>query len=1221
MKKFYCLATLLLVVNLIGKGENRYLPFTKSLKSTDKVEQTILPQREVKELPDGTLEVTYYFKGAEVSDKVAQGDPYTFLHIKGFGKLGQIGAPALPMRNDRFVLSKNDQPSVEIIDAEYMDYPNYMIHPALEPARDTQGAPDPKFEKDPAVYQKNAFYPSQNIEISMNQVMREVRIASVRITPVQFNPVTKNLRVFSKLVYRFHKGSRKTMTTLDSRTVEILKSEILNAPQLERVSLDRRKATSGNEKDYIIITHSDFNDAAQRLAAWKASLGYKVEVISKSAWTSAQVRKEIADRYHQWNPKPKYYVILGDVEFVPSMQFKTPYNETFSSDLYYACMDGKDDFTPDMGRGRLSVANVEQANIVVNKVINYEKNPVDDADFYQKGVNCAMFQDVQSNDPRDGYAARRFCHTSEDIRGYITQQGYDVQRIYYTDAANSPTNFNNGYFSNGEAISPELLRSNGFKWDGDADDIANAINDGRFYVFHRDHGYSGGTGWAHPEFVTSQMGRLHNGNKLPVVFSINCHTGEFSLKECFAEKFLRLKDAGAVAVFGASYYSMSGPNDGLSIGMVEAIWPNPGILPSFGSGANASNPPAQGFDHATTTLGDVLNLGLLRMNQTWAPDQSYLLYTYRLFHLFGDPAMKMWTAYPQTITATMPTAVDAGMDHITVSDVNKEGALVTLTIDGKLISKGEVQNGQCTLHFDAITTGSKAAVTISKSNCRPLYKSYQLTATAPVAGFTMTENSPIVGTSATIHFVADCQGEVDSYEWDFGSSNITMMEGTTIRSANPVVKYLAQGNYSVSLTVTNSHGNNTYTLPNAVQIIDGIAPASCTNKTMYMNYDYGFGIYNVKIGSQEIASKSVIQDQGYIDHTQEAAFQVSTNQQVDLSVTVGSRYNENVAVYIDKNGDGTFSSDEFIGSKNSVKNTQVLSFNIDNTYEVGTKVRMRVIADYDRYSITTPCQDLRYGQAEDYAIEITEGTNQGGNTAEYEAITGYEVTGITDVEFNTIRNSATRQKGYNDFTDQMTSVTPGNNYRLDVTINNYYNAEFWTYVWIDWNINGIFEASERHYLGSLTGTNKNFNVYVNVPTSALLGDTRMRVVYAWSNNTVAASGKIEYFNAEDYTIRIQSNDLENRELFDNQEINKDATDQEEGFKLYPNPSKEFVHIYMNQYVEQPVQAEIINMAGEKVASMILDRQDNMVNIDLPSGVYFVRVYIDGKAILQKLIIK
>jgi hypothetical protein len=249
MKKFYCLATLLLVVNLIGKGENRYLPFTKSLKSTDKVEQTILPQREVKELPDGTLEVTYYFKGAEVSDKVAQGDPYTFLHIKGFGKLGQIGAPALPMRNDRFVLSKNDQPSVEIVDAEYIDYAGFMVHPALEPARDTQGAPDPKFEKDPAVYQKNAFYPSQNIEISMNQVMREVRIASVRITPVQFNPMTKKLRVYSKLVYRFHKGSRKTMTTLDSRTVEILKSEILNAPQLERVSLDRRKATSGNEKD------------------------------------------------------------------------------------------------------------------------------------------------------------------------------------------------------------------------------------------------------------------------------------------------------------------------------------------------------------------------------------------------------------------------------------------------------------------------------------------------------------------------------------------------------------------------------------------------------------------------------------------------------------------------------------------------------------------------------------------------------------------------------------------------------------------------------------------------------------------------------------------------------------------------------------------------------------------------------------------------------------
>ncbi|QZT38940.1 T9SS type A sorting domain-containing protein [Halosquirtibacter xylanolyticus] len=971
MSKFYCLTLLMMVFSLYVNGQNRFLPFSKDQREAEVSKESLVPRKEMKDLGDGSIEVTYYFQGAEVIDKESQDDRYNFLQIEGFGQLGQVGAPALPMRNDQFVLSKGTTPQLRLVDATYVDYPDFMVHPALEPARDTQGAPDPVFQKDENIYNKDAFFPEEQVKISMNQVMRDIRISAVRICPVQFNPVQRTLRVYSKLVYRFYKGEGNTESTLGQRTLDVLKSEVMNPSQLTESAGSLTDEVDPEAKDYIIITHEDFNEAANKLAAWKGSLGYKVDVVSQDNWTSDEVREAIAERYRTWNPKPKYYVIIGDVEFVPSMPF-TALNagEEFFSDLYYACMDGADDFTPDMARGRLSVENVEQANTVVDKIIKYEKNPVEDADFYQNGVNCAQFQDVQAGNPRDGFAARRFCHTSEDIRDYITGQGYNVDRIYYSDPRNNPTNFNNGYYSNGEAIAPELLRANGFQWDGDADDIAREINEGKFYVFHRDHGYAGGSGWAHPGFVTNQMDRLHNGDKLPVVFSINCHTGEFSLDECFAEKFLRLEDAGAVAVFAASYYSLSGPNDGLSAGLVEAIWPNPGMLPSFGAGSRAVNAPAQGFAEATTTLGDVLNLGLLRMNQTWAPNDRYLLYTYRLFHLFGDPAMKMWTQQPTVIEAQMPADISTGDNTIQVNGVSEEGALVTITVDGVLVAKSTIVGGRATLNFDPIESKKEAVVTISNTNCRPTYKTYSLERVAPKACFSIKETNPIKGSSATVHFISECTGKLSGYIWDFGSTNIEMLEGTTNTSENPVVRYITPGNYSVSLVASNDYGSHRCVIENAVEFVEGLPKASCQNNTIYLDDTYDFGIYNVEIGDLSISSSGSFGDNGYLDQTDKGVFKVS-DATVDVSITFGTKMYQNVGVFIDKNNDGNLSDDELVAVSNDVIGTRVLSFNVDDTYEKEAKVRMRVVTDYSRYDITTACQELHYGQAEDYSIIFT----------------------------------------------------------------------------------------------------------------------------------------------------------------------------------------------------------------------------------------------------------
>ncbi|MEA3505752.1 MAG: C25 family cysteine peptidase, partial [Bacteroidota bacterium] len=563
--------------------------------------------------------------------------------------------------------------------------------------------------------------------------------------------------------------------------------------------------TEGESKNYILITDDKFYDAAKNLATWKRQLGYSVELISSDSWTAAKVKDTIHTLYQQWTPRPDYFVILGDHDFVPGEIHYSPDDKAFSSDLYFACMNGGSDYFPDMAHGRISVSSPEEAISVVNKIIKYEALPVDDEAFYKNGVNCAQFQD----DELDGYATRRFAHTSEDIRDYVLlqEQEYDIQRIYYTNNNITPTNFNNGWYSSGEPIKDELLKSNGFQWNGGQWDIASAINQGKFYVFHRDHGYAGGSGWAHPYFVNSSIDNLSNGNKTPVVFSINCHTGEFKLNECFSEKLLRYENGGAVGVFAASYYSYSGFNDGLSCGFIDAIYPNPGLIPSFGEGG-ISYPNITPHEQILT-MGNVLNQGLIRMGETWGLSR----YTNELFHYFGDPAMKLWIQKPEEIFANnQDTVFYETQSSIEISDATCVDAIATLVNNNKILDIINLENGAGTLNSSSII-GDKLIITISKEGYKP-YIDTIFVAGKPMAQFSVSDT---VSCDGEINFTNSSIYHPNSYTWHFGDDEIS-------NEINPTHFYQQNGTFQVSLITKNDFGADTAVFSSLININRPIQP-------------------------------------------------------------------------------------------------------------------------------------------------------------------------------------------------------------------------------------------------------------------------------------------------------------------------------------------------------------------------------------------------------------
>jgi hypothetical protein len=713
------LISLLISIAAFGNAQ-QFINFNSGEKSNESGIYEV-PKRQITASNDNSFGAAFNIKGAKIAEKRHNKETYQFLQINGFGKMAMPGHPALPMTIEHVLMPKGSKPEVKINQVEYRELDGFNIHPALQPAKDTYNAAPPEWEKDEILYGTNAWYPASPVSIKTIQYNRGFPIALVEINPVQYNPVTGKIRVNRNIDYTIQfNGESKSLNELrnnhTAHFTKLLQNKIINK---NLIPTGTKARTKSDGKDYIIVTHDEYLAAADTLAMWKRQMGYTVEIVSQPSWTSEQVKEAIHSRYDAWTVKPDYFVIIGDHTgdyAVPGEEFLAPDGgANYASDLYYACMDGYADYHADMAFGRMSVANSEQAMTVVLKTVNYERNPVTDADFYDKGLACAQFQDVEDNESPDGYAARRFCHTSEDIRDYSINQGYTTDRIYYTDEDHTPTNYNNGYYSDGQAIPSDLLRSNGFAWNGDDVDIKNAIEDGRFFVFHRDHGFSGGTGWSHPYFGTSNASSLTNGNLLPVVFSINCHTGEYYQNKCFAEGFTRNPDGGAVGVVAAAYYSYSGYNDGFSAGMIDAIWSDPGLTPNFGSGG-AYYPPASSANNIRT-MGDVLNQGLTRMQQTWGSSQ----YTHQLFHYFGDPSMRIWTENPNAniITAAHNNTISCDGNSFIISDCNIEGAKISILQGDELIGTATVSGGSATVDYTFANYYSNAILTITAENCKP----------------------------------------------------------------------------------------------------------------------------------------------------------------------------------------------------------------------------------------------------------------------------------------------------------------------------------------------------------------------------------------------------------------------------------------------------------------------------------------------------------------------
>ncbi|MDX6191580.1 GEVED domain-containing protein, partial [Flavobacterium sp. Fl-318] len=133
---------------------------------------------------------------------------------------------------------------------------------------------------------------------------------------------------------------------------------------------------------------------------------------------------------------------------------------------------------------------------------------------------------------------------------------------------------------------------------------------------------------------------------------------------------------------------------------------------------------------------------------------------------------------------------------------------------------------------------------------------------------------------------------------------------------------------------------------------------------------------------------------------------------------------------------------------------------------------------------------------------------------------------ITNVKLNTLDKSSTGATSYENFTAFNTTLVRGQYYTVSIKGATPSNSNIYYMAYIDWNRDGDFtDTGENYKIGTIYNSNgadgKNASVYFQIPTSASLGITRLRIIGQsadYDTNPCSTSVTSPQGQVEDYTI-------------------------------------------------------------------------------------------------------
>ena len=308
--------------------------------------------------------------------------------------------------------------------------------------------------------------------------------------------------------------------------------------------------------DYLIITHGNFRAEAERLAAWRRQssilgkpLHAKVvdiqdiyDEFSGGMLDPTAIRNFLRHAFEHWDPAPLFVLFLGDGTYdyknnsgISAGNWIPAYQDGDSTyDEWYVRVAGED-VLPDMAIGRIPVQTAEEARVVVDKLIAYDRQL--EAGPWQSRM--LLVADDLSNPEEPGKPESKHLLFSEVLAREMAPVGLNLRKLYL---AQFPL----------EGRTKPRAR----------EEFIRRFNEGALILTYLGHGNLDVLAHEQMFVVSRDLGEVANERRLPFFYTAASQVGVFDdpVRSSMPEALLKLPQGGVIGMISATRVGYSGSN-------------------------------------------------------------------------------------------------------------------------------------------------------------------------------------------------------------------------------------------------------------------------------------------------------------------------------------------------------------------------------------------------------------------------------------------------------------------------------------------------------------------------------------------------------------------------------------------------------------------------------------------------------------------------------------
>ena len=635
-----------------------------------------------------SLRATFNYGSIESIEVPTERGTFSEIAIEGTYASGEIGTPELPASHQLLAVPFGATPSVNVIsftttDYRLSDYGIKTLLPHQPSVRKDQNLDEVEFVYNAEAYQTRSLATMPEATIEVQGTMRGIRIGSLVINPVSYNPASNTLRVFNNIEVEINfdgadrAETERMLLSTYSPYFDIVYKQMFNYRQIMDVYTDHPDLMA-YPVHMIVITPENYISALQPWINWKIQKGFDVNVVTtaQAGGNYNAIQSYVQNLYNtgvSQGATPTFLVLVGDTGQIPGRTSGTATQKV--TDLYYGSVDN--DYFPDMFYSRMSAENTNQVTAIINKILQYEQYTMPDPSYLNNATLIAGWDSYWTSRvgaPTINYATTYYYNTAHGF----TQVNSHVNQSQYPGCYNS------------------LSTGVGF------------VN----YTAHGDNNM-----WAEPQFTNSNVNQLTNTNKYFLAMGNCCLSGNFGYSSmCFGEAMLRGENKAAYSYIGSCPNTYWYEDYYFGVGATNVFSQTPTLT-------NTATGVYDGIwmDETYNTVSSIVFLGNLAVCYAHAGNyqtSSNPTYYWQAYHVLGDGSIMPYRVNPTPNTVSHASSIPSGSSNFAVNA--QAGSYVGISQNNVLKGAALVPaSGTVNVQVSGITSGQPVKIVVTKPQRQP----------------------------------------------------------------------------------------------------------------------------------------------------------------------------------------------------------------------------------------------------------------------------------------------------------------------------------------------------------------------------------------------------------------------------------------------------------------------------------------------------------------------